>query len=206
MACEWVLDAFTEGSNEWLFWNGVVTCYGGGFIKDQPIFMEGLYMAKECAPDPVAEPEAWKFTGVELKDRPGKIPLGHFSMVQVGFEFPIFQDNPEVVEPAPPLNAMYVPERDDEDAVPPPPMKTERLDGFNPAVEGYKPPVCVTESQMLADALGKIKTLEGKIGAMVDLMDKMADKYQDLESRVRELSDDRTHLWTAIRDRSIPND
>lgn len=63
MACESILEAFTEESDMWLFWKGVVTCYGGGFQRGHPSFDEGFDMAKQCAPDPVEVPAPKPWVG-----------------------------------------------------------------------------------------------------------------------------------------------
>ena len=47
------------------------------------------------------------------------------------------------------------------------PRPYERTGGWNPAVEGYDPPRCVTESQMLVEALERISALEAQVASLL---------------------------------------
>lgn len=161
------------------FWTGVQkqimgmqAVYGNLFLADAG--WEGYNMAKDCAPDPaeISAPAEDRFMHIESHGF--IIPLSKHGGEPAQPEIGEINDNPcpqcwygshdhsgplVCTGKCKPLNAMYNPDLED-GAVPPPPRKFEKTDGFNPAVEGYKPPVCVTESEMLVDALKRIKFLE----------------------------------------------
>jgi len=144
------------------FWKGVLQAAKLGFAR--PEFShamlnvegwKGFDMAKECAPDPVEEPapELFCVDTKQIKDVLGirqKVKAKLDDLRKKGILHPgalkMACTNEEFGESTPLGSFTF----------------------YCPAVEGYTPPRCVTESEHLAQALKRIEALEARVEKLVN--------------------------------------